>query len=81
MKIKKMTAVFGGLDNAVLTPGDGLTVITAPNEGGKSTWAGFWRAMLYGIDTRERDKAGSLADTRSAVLRRCTPPPATRCPA
>lgn len=62
MKIKKMTAVFGSLDNAVLTPGDGLTVITAPNEGGKSTWAGFWRAMLYGIDTRERDKAGSLAD-------------------
>ena len=62
MKIKKMTASFGGLDNAVLIPGDGLTVITAPNEGGKSTWAGFWRAMLYGIDTRERDKAGYLAD-------------------
>lgn len=62
MKIKKMTATFGGLENAVLTPGDGLTVITAPNEGGKSTWAGFWRAMLYGIDTRERDKAGYLAD-------------------
>ena len=62
MKIKKMTASFGGLDNAVLTPGDGLTVITAPNEGGKSTWAGFWRAMLYGIDTRERDRAGYLAD-------------------
>lgn len=57
-----MTATFGGLENAVLTPGDGLTVITAPNEGGKSTWAGFWRAMLYGIDTRERDKAGYLAD-------------------
>ena len=25
MKIKKMTATFGGLDRAVLTPGDGLT--------------------------------------------------------
>ncbi|MCI9155802.1 MAG: hypothetical protein HFF44_02540, partial [Lawsonibacter sp.] len=34
----------------------------APNEGGKSTWAAFWRAMLYGIDTRDRDKKGYLAD-------------------
>ncbi len=62
MKIKKLTATFGALDGAVLDPGPGLTVITAPNEGGKSTWAGFWKAMLYGIDTRERDKSGFLAD-------------------
>lgn len=62
MKIKKMTANFGGLEQAVLIPDDGLTVITAPNEGGKSTWAGFLKAMLYGIDTRERDRAGFLAD-------------------
>ena len=62
MKIKKMTATFGALDHAVLTPGDGLTVVTAPNEGGKSTWAGFLKAMLYGIDTKERDKTGHLAD-------------------
>ena len=62
MRIKKMTAAFGGLDGAVLEPGPGLTVITAPNEGGKSTWAGFWKAMLYGMDTRERDKTGFLAD-------------------
>ena len=62
MRIKKMTATFGALDNAVLEPGEGLTVISAPNEAGKSTWAGFLKAMLYGIDTRERDKAGFLAD-------------------
>ena len=62
MKIKKMTATFGALDNDVLEPGDGLTVVTAPNEAGKSTWAGFLRAMLYGIDTRERDRTGFLAD-------------------
>ncbi len=62
MRIKKLTAAFGALDGAVLEPGAGLTVITAPNEAGKSTWAGFWRAMLYGIDTRERDKTGFLAD-------------------
>lgn len=62
MKIKKMTATFGALDHAVLEPGPGLTVVTAPNESGKSTWAGFLKAMLYGIDTRERDKTGFLAD-------------------
>lgn len=62
MRIKKMTATFGGLERAVLEPGPGLTVFTAPNEGGKSTWAGFLKAMLYGVDTRERDKAGFLAD-------------------
>ena len=62
MKIKKMTATFGALDNAVLEPGDGLTVITAPNESGKSTWAGFLKAMLYGIDTSEKNKTGFLAD-------------------
>lgn len=62
MRIKKMTATFGGLERAALEPGPGLTVFTAPNEGGKSTWAGFFKAMLYGVDTRERDKAGFLAD-------------------
>ena len=62
MKIRKMTATFGALDHAVLEPGDGLTIVSAPNEAGKSTWAGFLRAMLYGIDTKERDKAGFLAD-------------------
>ena len=60
--IKRMRASFGGLDGAELTPGRGLTVITAPNESGKSTWAAFVKAMLYGIDTRDRDKAGYLAD-------------------
>lgn len=62
MRIKRMTATFGALEGAVLEPGEGLTVVTAPNEAGKSTWAGFLKAMLYGIDTRERDKTGFLAD-------------------
>lgn len=62
MRIKKLTATFGGLDNAVLEPGPGLTVIAAPNEAGKSTWAAFWRAMLYGVSTREQSKTGFLAD-------------------
>ena len=62
MKILSMTATFGKLENARLEPGDGLNLIYAPNEGGKSTWAAFWKAMLYGIDTRDRDKKGYLAD-------------------
>ncbi|MCI8551886.1 MAG: AAA family ATPase [Lawsonibacter sp.] len=62
LKIKTMTATFGKLDRATLEPGPGLNLIHAPNEGGKSTWAAFWRAMLYGVDTRNRDKKGYLAD-------------------
>ncbi len=62
MKFNKLTASFGKLDNATLSLGEGLTVITAPNEGGKSTWAGFLKAMLYGIDSKSRDKKGFLAD-------------------
>ena len=62
MKLISMTATFGKLNKAHLEPGEGLTVFFAPNEGGKSTWAAFWKAMLYGIDTRDRDKKGYLAD-------------------
>lgn len=62
MRIKSMTATFGRLEKARLEPGPGLTLIHAPNEGGKSTWAAFWRTMLYGVDTRDRDKKGYLAD-------------------
>ena len=62
MKIYKMTATFGKLENQTLTLEPGLNVIHAPNEWGKSTWCAFLVAMLYGIDTRERTKQGSLAD-------------------
>ena len=62
MKIKSMTATFGKLERAHLELNEGLNLLYAPNEGGKSTWAAFWKAMLYGIDTRDRDKKGYLAD-------------------
>lgn len=62
MKIKTMTASFGRLEGEKLELGPGLNIIQAPNEGGKSTWAGFLKAMLYGIDTRDRDKKGHIAD-------------------
>ena len=62
MKIKTMTATFGKLEQAKLELKDGLNILEGPNEGGKSTWMGFLRAMLYGIDTRDRDKKGYLAE-------------------
>ena len=62
MKILSMSATFGKLDNQSLLLQDGLHIINAPNEWGKSTWCAFMLAMLYGIDTRERTKAGALAD-------------------
>ena len=62
MKINSMTAVFGKLTGQRLELAPGFNLIEAPNEGGKSTWAAFLKAMLYGIDTRDRDKKGYLAD-------------------
>ncbi len=62
MKIKKMTATFGVLGGKTLELGDGLNVIYAPNESGKSTWCAFLRTMLYGLNTAQRAKAGQQPD-------------------
>lgn len=62
MIIKEMTASFGCLERSRLKLSDGLNVIHAPNESGKSTWCAFIRAMFYGIPTRDRDKKGYLAE-------------------
>jgi len=62
VKIYSMTATFGKLNHETIHFQEGLNVIHAPNEWGKSTWCAFIAAMLYGIDTRERTKLGSIAD-------------------
>lgn len=62
MKLLRLTATFGCLDHATLEFGPSLTLIEAPNGGGKSTWCAFLRTMLYGLDTRQRDKKGAPAD-------------------
>ena len=62
MKLKTMTATFGKLQKQTLELNDGLNIIEAPNESGKSTWCAFLRAMLYGIDTKARDKKGVIAE-------------------
>lgn len=62
MKLLKLTATFGCLDHATLEFGPGMTLIGAPNGSGKSTWCAFLRTMLYGLDTRQRDRKGAPAD-------------------
>lgn len=57
-----MTATFGRLRNQSLELRDGLNIIEAPNEAGKSTWCAFLTAMFFGINSRERDRAGFIAD-------------------
>ena len=62
MRILSMTATFGKLEGQTLRLEPGLNVIAAPNEWGKSTWCAFLLAMLYGVDTRQRARQGSLPD-------------------
>ena len=57
-----MTATFGKLQGRSLELGDGLNIIEAPNETGKSTWCAFLLSILYGVNSRERDRAGFIAD-------------------
>ena len=60
--IRRMAASFGKLQNHTLELKEGLNIIQAPNETGKSTWCAFLAAMFYGINSRERDKAGFIAE-------------------
>lgn len=60
--IHRMTASFGKLQNATLELKDGLNILQAPNETGKSTWCAFLLSMLYGVNSRERERAGFVPD-------------------
>ena len=62
MIIRKMTATFGCLEKAEMELHEGLNIVSAPNESGKSTWCAFIRAMLYGIDSSQREKGGVKPD-------------------
>ena len=60
MKINKLTASFGKFNNESITFHSGLNIIEAPNESVKTTWCAFILAMLYGVDSSERTKTGTL---------------------
>jgi len=62
MKLLRLSGTFGRLDGEELVFSEGLNIFHMPNEAGKSTWCALLRAMLYGMDSRERDKIGFLAD-------------------
>ena len=62
MRIYRMRATFGKLEDQVLELEPGLNIIEAPNEWGKSTWCAFLVAMLYGIETRARTTQATLAE-------------------
>ena len=62
MWIKKLYATFGSLEGKALGFGKGLNIVYGRNESGKTTWCAFIRSMLFGIATREKEKAGYLPD-------------------
>ena len=62
LQLHRMTAVFGRLQSETLELRDGLNILEAPNETGKSTWCAFLLSMLYGINSRERERAGFIPD-------------------
>lgn len=62
MQFHRLSANFGRLHRQTLTLHDGLNLIHAPNESGKSTWCAFLIAMLYGVNSRERDRQDYLAE-------------------
>ena len=60
--IRRMTASFGKLQGVTLELEDGLNILQAPNETGKSTWCAFLLSMFYGVNSRERERAGFIPD-------------------
>lgn len=62
MQLHRMTAVFGRLQGEALELRGGLNILEAPNETGKSTWCAFLLSMLYGINSRERERSGFIPD-------------------
>ncbi len=62
MIIRKLRASFGCLENEELKLKEGLNIIEAANESGKSTWCAFLRCMLYGVDSSQRERGGVKPD-------------------
>ena len=55
MRYNRLSGTFGGFDGSVEFE-DGLNIICAGNESGKSTCCALIRAVLYGISTSDRER-------------------------
>ena len=86
MLIHRMNATFGKLRDSTLELKDGLNILQAPTEAGKSTWCAFLLSMFYGVDPLEerylpwsgeamRGEIDCYALGREWTLRRSTPRP------
>ncbi len=60
MQYREISGTFGNVDGSV-SFAEGLNVILAPNESGKSTLCALLRTTLYGLPTGERSRTGKLA--------------------
>lgn len=60
MILESMHATFGKLKTETLSLNPGLNILEMPNETGKSTWCAFLLAMLYGVDTSERESKANF---------------------
>lgn len=68
MLIRRMISVLGSQETQLLELSPGLNVLQAPSETGKSAWCAFLLAMLYGVNSRERDCEVCLADRNRCAL-------------
>lgn len=59
MLYREIAGRFGGVEGELHLK-EGLNLFYAPNESGKSTWCALIRAVLYGVDSSERAKAGTV---------------------
>ena len=67
LKLLRMTACFGTLQHQELILQEGLNLLSYPNESGKTTWAAFLLAMLYGVDSSERASRSPTFRPSSAI--------------
>lgn len=60
---------FGCLSGVVIEPSDGINLIEADNESGKSTLAAFIKFILYGFSST---RSQSIAETSASCISRGT---------
>ena len=62
MKINKLDASFGKLQNESLKFHEGLNIVTDPDSGRRDSWCAFIRCMLYGVDGTAQISGDKLPD-------------------